>query len=204
MKALIARKLGMSSLINENGAVQAVTLLTVAENTITQVKTAEKDGYTSVQLGSEKTKKISKSIAGHLKPAKVAAKIIREFRLGEVAEDLSVGTKQTAEVFSVGDIVSVTANNKGKGFAGTIKRHNFNTGPKTHGGQSYRRPGSIGSMFPQKIFKGKKMAGRMGNVRTTTKNLKIALIDTEHQVIGVTGSVPGPKKGVVLLQGNES
>ena len=204
MKALIARKLGMSSLINENGAVQAVTLLTVAENTITQVKTAEKDGYTSVQLGSEKTKKINKSIAGHLKPAKVAVKTIREFRLGEVAEDLSVGTKQTAEVFSVGDIVSVTANNKGKGFAGTIKRHNFNTGPKTHGGQSYRRPGSIGSMFPQKIFKGKKMAGRMGNVRTTTKNLKIALIDTEHQVIGVTGSVPGPKKGVVLLQGNES
>src|SRR3990167_7754532 len=194
----------MTSLINEKGAVQAVTLLTVAENTVTQVKTAEKDGYASVQLGSEKTKKINKSIAGHLKPAKVAVKIIREFRLGEVAEDLSVGTKQTAEVFSVGDIVSVTANNKGKGFAGTIKRHNFNTGPKTHGGQSYRRPGSIGSMFPQKIFKGKKMAGRMGNARTTVKNLKVALVDAENQVIGVAGAVPGPNKGIIIIRGGKS
>ncbi len=204
MKALIARKLGMTSLINENGTLQAVTLLAIGENTVTQIKNNEKDGYTAIQVGAEKIKKANKSIVGHLKPAKVTVKMIREFRTPDLAEDLSVGTKIDAEVFSVGDNVMVTANNKGKGFAGTIKRHNFNTGPKTHGGQSYRRPGSIGSMFPQKIFKGKKMAGRMGNARTTVKNLKIALVDSEHQVIGVTGAVPGPRKGIVLLKGENS
>ncbi len=201
MKALIAQKLGMTSLINENGTAQAVTLLAIGDNTVVQVKTIEKDGYTAIQVGANKVKKNSKPLSGHLKPAKVNVGIMREFRADEIPEDLSVGTKLTPEVFSVGDVVSVTANNKGKGFAGTIKRHNFNTGPKTHGGQSYRRPGSIGSMYPQKIFKGKKMAGRMGNVRTTTKNLKIALVDNENQVIGVTGAVPGPRKGTVLVKG---
>lgn len=200
MKALIARKLGMTSIIDDKGAALAVTLLGVGENTVTQIKTDEQDGYSAVQVGSGNSKKISKSIAGHLKPAKVTSKIIREFRDYE-SEDLSVGTKLTAEVFSVGDEVDITANSKGKGFAGTIKRHNFNTGPKTHGGQSYRRPGSIGSMYPQKIFKGKKMAGRMGNKRTTVKNLQVALVDMENQVIGVTGAVPGPRKGIVLMKG---
>ena len=203
MKALIARKLGMTSIVNDKGAVEAVTVLGIGENTITQIKTVEKDGYDALQVGTESYKKLNKAAAGHLKPAKVTAKIIREFRV-DTPEDLSVGSKQTAEVFSVGDAVSVIANSKGKGFAGTIKRHNFNTGPKTHGGQSYRRPGSIGSMFPQKIFKGKKMAGRMGNARTTVKNLKIAFVDTENQVIGVAGAVPGPNKGIVMIRGGKS
>lgn len=202
MKALIARKLGMTSIINEKGAAVAVTLLRVDDNIVTQVKTDEKDGYNAIQMGAEEVKKASKSVMGHLKPAKVTVKIIREFRTDSAEEDLSVGTKQTAEVFSIGDDVTVVANSKGKGFAGTIKRHNFNTGPKTHGGQSYRRPGSIGSMFPQKIFKGKKMAGRMGNARTTVKNLKIAMIDMDNQVIAVTGAVPGPQKGIVLVKGS--
>ena len=151
MKALIARKLGMTSLINENGMMQAVTLLLIPENTVTQLKNIDIDGYTAVQVGAENTKKANKSIVGHLKPAKVTVKIIREFR--EIAaEDLSVGSKQNAEVFSVGDEVSVTANSKGKGFAGTIKRHNFHRGPKTHGGQSYRRTGPIGSRFSTQNF----------------------------------------------------
>ncbi len=110
----------------------------------------------------------------------------------------------SAEVFSVGDIVKVTGTSKGKGWAGTIKRHNFHRGRKTHGGGSYRRPGSIGSMYPQKIFKGKKMAGQMGHEQVSVKNLKIALVDTELNVIGVKGAVPGPRKGIVLIQGAAS
>ena len=105
------------------------------------------------------------------------------------------------DVFSVGDSVNVTGISKGKGWAGTIKRHNFHRGRKTHGGRSYRRPGSIGSMYPQKIFKGKKMAGQMGHERTTTRNLKVALVDTELGVIGIKGAIPGPRKGIVLVKG---
>ena len=114
---------------------------------------------------------------------------------------MTVGQKLSADIFVVGDLVDVTGVSKGKGFAGTIKRHNFHRGRKTHGGRSYRRPGSIGSMYPQKIFKGKKMAGQMGSERVTTKNIKVAMVDTEHNIIGVIGSVPGPSKGIVMLKG---
>lgn len=125
---------------------------------------------------------------------------MREFRTPELPEGTKVGDKLSADVFNVGDVVDVTGTSKGKGFAGTIKRHNFQRGRKTHGGRSYRRPGSIGSMYPQHIFKGKKMAGHMGVDKVTTKRLKVALVDMELGVIGVTGAVPGPRKGVVLLR----
>ncbi len=200
MKALIARKVGMTNTISEDGAFVPVTLLSAGENTITQVKDNEKDGYTALQLGAEKAKKLGKSLAGHVKSSKVMPALIREFRVDEIEEGMSVGEKISADVFSVGDVVDVTGTSKGKGWAGTIKRHNFHRGRKTHGGRSYRRPGSIGSMYPQKIFKGKKMAGQMGNERVTVKNLKIAIVDTELGVIGVTGAVPGPKKGIVLVK----
>jgi large subunit ribosomal protein L3 len=201
MKALIARKIGMTSAINQDGAMAAITLLSAAPNVITQVKSEEKDGYTSIQLGAEESKKLSKSLAGHLKSAKVMPKIIREFRVPEITEDMKVGEKICADFFNVGDVVQVSGISKGKGWAGTIKRHNFSRGRKTHGGRSYRRPGSIGSMYPQKIFKGKKMAGRMGHDKVTVKNLKVAMVDVEHNVIGVTGAVPGPRKGIVLIKG---
>ncbi len=204
MKALIAKKVGMTSIINDNGAVEAVTLLTAEPCIITQVKTDETDGYTAIQVGSGTAKKLGKAQIGHAKQAKIAPAIVREFRVNELTEDLKVGETLTTEVFSVNDRVSVVGVSKGKGFAGTIKRHNFHRGRKTHGGRSYRRPGSIGSMYPQKIFKGKKMAGHMGHVRVTTKNLKIALVDAEHNVIGVQGSVPGPRKGTILIRGAES
>lgn len=200
MKALVARKVGMTSIIAEDGAVQAVTLLSVAPNVVTQIKTAETDGYISVQVGTEETKKLNKSILGHVKASKVMPKIIREFRVPEITEELKVGEKFSADVFNVGDVVNVTSTSKGKGFAGTIKRHNFHRGRKTHGGRSYRRPGSIGSMYPQRIFKGKKMAGQMGNQQTTVRNLKIALVDTEQNVVGLLGAVPGARKSVVLLK----
>lgn len=201
MKALITRKVGMTSTISEDGVVQAVTLLSVADHTVLHHKTHDKDGYTAVQLGAETAKKLSKSVAGHVKNAKVMPKIIREIRMNEIPEELTVGSKISADVFSVGDDVQVTGLTKGKGWAGTIRRHNFHRGRKTHGGGSYRRPGSIGSMYPQRIFKGTRMAGHLGHEQITVKGLKVALIDTELGVIGVTGAVPGPKKGILILKG---
>lgn len=215
MKAFITRKVGMTSIVTDDGAVVAVTLLSASPNTVTQVKTLEKDGYSAVQMGAENAKKHGKAMTGHLKAAEaknkdVQSNIIREFRLDlqtgeELPEDLSVGAELTAEVFSVGDTVQVTGTSKGKGFAGTIKRHNFHRQRKTHGGKgNTRKPGSIGSMYPQHIFKGTRMAGRYGAARVTVKNLKVALVDPELKVIGVTGAVPGPRKGIVLIEGAEA
>jgi large subunit ribosomal protein L3 len=190
----------MSSIIRDDGAVIAVTLLSASPNVITQIKTEETDGYTAVQVGAEESKKVGKAQAGHFKKANMLPKIIREFRIAELDENLKVGEKINADLFNVGDVVDVTGTSKGKGWAGTIKRHNFHRGRKTHGGRSYRRPGSIGSMYPQRIFPGKKMAGHMGHEQVTTKKLKVALVDTDLGVIGVTGSVPGPRKGIIVLK----
>ena len=200
MKALVTRKIGMTSAINDNGAAIAVTLLSATPNTVTQTKSTEDDGYSAVQVGFESSKQLRKAQVGHAKAAKVTPKIMREFRITQLPEDLKVGDQISADLFSVGDKVDVTGVSKGKGFAGVIKRHNFQRGRKTHGGRSYRRPGSIGSMYPQRIFPGKKMAGHMGAEKVTTKRLTVALVDPELNVIGVAGSVPGPKKGVVLLR----
>jgi large subunit ribosomal protein L3 len=201
MKALITRKVGMTSTIAEDGAVQAVTLLSASPCVITQVKTDETDGYTAVQLGTEEAKKLGKAQTGHFQAAKIMPKLVREFRIAELNEETKVGETINADVFNVGDTIDVTGTSKGKGFAGTIKRHNFHRQRKTHGGKgNTRKPGSIGSMYPQHIFKGKKMAGQMGAEQVTVKNLKVALVDTELGVIGVTGAVPGPRKGIVLIK----
>lgn len=202
MKALITKKLGMTNVINENGELLAVTLLSVEPNTVTQVKDIEKDGYTAIQVGAGLVKKVGKTLAGHLKVSKAMPSTIREFRIKELPEELSVGTEIKADVFSVGDDVDVTGTSKGKGWAGTIKRHNFHRQRKTHGGKgNTRKVGSIGSMYPQKIFKGKKMAGQLGASKVTVKNLKVALVDTEHNVIGISGAVPGPRKSIVIVKG---
>lgn len=202
MKAFIARKVGMTSAVNDNGALQAITLLAASPNTVTQIKNEETDGYMAVQMGTGESKKVAKPQKGHLKLAKIQPKVIREFRITEQPEDLSVGSQLAADVFSVGDSVHVTATSKGKGWTSTIKRHNFHRGRKSHGGKGHtRQPGSIGSMYPQKIFKGKKMAGRSGAEQVTVRNLKVALVDLELGVIGVTGAVPGPRKGIVLVRG---
>ncbi len=192
----------MASVIGEDGALTAITVLSAPSNTIIQIKSKEKDGYEALQLGAEDGKNLGKAILGHLKPSKAQAKIIREFRITpEEVEGLSVGSKVEADIFEVGDQVKVTGTSKGKGWAGTIKRHNFKRGRKTHGGRSYRRPGSIGSMYPQKVIKGKRMAGQMGGERVTVKNLKIALVDKDNGVIGIAGAVPGPRKSIVLVRG---
>ncbi len=209
MKALITRKVGMSSTISEDGTVTAVTLLSASPCVITQLKSEEVDGYTAVQVGFEGQKRVAKPQQNHFKKAgdDVSPKVVREFRVSpeDMPEDLTVGSTLTAEVFSVGDVVDVVGTSKGKGYAGTIKRHNFHRQRKTHGGKgNTRKVGSIGSMYPQHIFKGKKMAGRMGVERVTVKNLKIAIVDAEKGLIAVTGAVPGPRKGIVILKGVSS
>ena len=202
MKALITRKVGMTSTIAEDGVVQAITLLSVGEHTVLQHKTTETDGYTAVQVGTGVAKKLSKSLAGHVKAANVMPKLICEFRIDSIPEELNVGAKISADVFSIGDIVHVTGLTKGKGWAGTIRRHNFHRQRKTHGGKGdTRKPGSIGSMYPQHIFKGTRMAGQLGHEQITVRNLKVALVDTELGVIGVTGAIPGPRKAVIILKG---
>lgn len=203
MKALITRKVGMTSTIAEDGVLQAVTLLSAGPNVVTQLKTTEHDGYNAVQVGFEAAKEsnTNKAQQGHFKVAGMLPKIIREFRVPEITEDLKVGNQINAEVFSVGDTVDVTGTSKGKGWAGTIKRHNFHRQRKTHGGKgNTRKVGSIGSMYPQHIFKGKKMAGQMGHEQVTVKNLKVAYVDVENNIIGVSGAVPGPRKGIVVIK----
>lgn len=200
MKALITRKVGMTSTISDDGTVNAVTLLSASPCVVTQVKTDETDGYFAIQVGTEEAK-LGKAQAGHAKPAQVMPKIVREFRVDEITEDMKVGESLSTDVFSVGDVLDVTGTSKGKGWAGTIKRHNFHRQRKTHGGKgNTRKAGSIGSMYPQKIFKGKKMAGQMGAEQVTVKNLKVALVDNDLGVIGVVGAVPGPKKSIVIIK----
>lgn len=202
MKALITRKVGMTSIIADDGSLTPVTLLSASPCVVTQVKTAETDGYEAVQLGFEEAKKVGKAQAGHFKKAGITPKVVKEFRLEEADESIKPGDSLSADVFQVGDIVAVTGTSKGKGFTGNIKRHNFKRGRKTHGGKgNVRRPGSIGSMYPQKIFKGKRMAGHSGDEQVTVRNLKVALVDTESAVIGLVGAVPGPRKGIVIVKG---
>lgn len=203
MKALITRKVGMTSTIAEDGKVQAVTLLSASPCVVTQVKTLETDGYTAIQVGFEEAKEqnVNKAQQGHFKAAGASPKVVREFRVDVIPEGLKVGDTVNPEAFELGDVIDVTGDSKGKGFAGTIKRHNFHRGRKTHGGNgNVRKPGSIGSMYPQKVFKGKRMAGQMGDEQVTIKNLKIAFVDIELGVIGVTGAVPGPRKGIVIVK----
>lgn len=198
MKALIGRKLGMTQIFTENGTVKAVTLVEAGPCAVTDIRTSERDGYEAMQIGLGKTKKLNKAQAGHFKQSKQTPQVVREVRgnyEGAVGDNLDVS------LFEVGDGVTVSGVSKGKGFAGTIKRHNFSRGPMTHGSRNQRRPGSIGSMYPQKIFKGKKMAGRMGGDKVTTKGLAVEAIDTEANILAISGAVPGKRGDVVLIKG---
>ncbi|HEX6416259.1 MAG TPA: 50S ribosomal protein L3 [Candidatus Saccharimonadales bacterium] len=202
MKALLGTKIGMTQIISENGATIPVTLIQAGPVTVTQVKSVETDGYNAVQVAYGEGKNLSKAVAGHTQTAKVTPKHIREFRVEALPEDLKVGDVIDVTKFELGDVVDATGTSKGKGFAGTVKRHNFNTSKKTHGGNgNVRKPGSIGSMYPQKVFKGKRMAGRMGHDRVTVKNLEVAYVDAASNLIGLKGAVPGPKKGLIIIGG---
>ena len=202
MKALLGTKIGMTQLISEDGKAVPVTLIKAGPVTVTQVKTVDTDGYNAVQVGFELGKNLSKAVAGHLKAAEITPKYIREFRINDTSEELTVGSTFDVTEFELGDVVDATGTSKGKGFAGTIKRHNFERHKKSHGGKgNVRKPGSIGSMYPQKVFKGKRMAGRMGHDQVTVKNLVVSYIDVENNLIGLRGAVPGPKKGLIVIGG---
>ena len=201
MKALLGTKIGMTQIISEDGTTIPVTLIQAGPVTVTQVKSVETDGYNAVQVAYGVGKNLSKAVAGHVKPAGVTPKEIREFRVDELGE-IKVGDTWDVTEFELGDVIDATGTSKGKGFAGTIKRHNFKRHRKTHGGKgNTRKVGSIGSMYPQKIFKGKRMAGHMGAEQVTVKNLTVAYVSADDNLIGVKGAVPGPKKGLIVLGG---
>jgi len=202
VKTLLGTKIGMTQIISEDGRAIPVTLIQAGPVTVTQVKSVETDGYNAVQVGFDSGKNLSKAVAGHVKNADVTPKYIREFRVDTLPEDVTVGSTIDTSAFELGELIDVTGISKGKGFAGTIKRHNYNRQRKTHGGKgNTRKVGSIGSMYPQKVFKGKTMAGHMGHEQVTVKNLVVAYIDAENNLIGLKGAVPGPKKGLIVLGG---
>lgn len=219
-KAILATKIGMTQIFNEDGVLTPVTVLQAGPCVVTQVKTADNDGYEAIQVGfGEKKERITtkdvsgkkvirnphgagKAAVGHFKKAGTTPKqFVREFRVENASEYVAGESVIKADIFSEGDKIDVTAKSKGKGYAGAIKRHGLHTGPKTHGSKYHRHQGSNGcATDPGKVFKGKKMAGHMGAVRVTVQNLEIVKIDAENDVILVKGSVPGPKKSLVMIK----
>lgn len=204
MKFLLGRKIGMTRVYTEEGQICPVTVIQVGPCVVTQVKTTETDGYAALQVGFGMRKHATKAIAGHLAKAdqKSAAKIT-EYRVHDVAElaDLAPGKVLDVSVFELGDKVNVSALSKGKGFQGVIKRHGFAGGPETHGSSFHRAPGAIGGRWPQRVVKGKRMAGQMGHTRVTVKGLSIIKIDAENSLLAVSGAIPGPRRGIVEIRG---
>ncbi|HAL62711.1 MAG TPA: 50S ribosomal protein L3 [Chloroflexi bacterium] len=200
MDAILGKKVGMTQIFDERGEMVPVTLVEVGPCYITQVKTEEKDGYTALQMGFGETKRLNKPQRGHLKELP-PLRYLREVRVEDV-QGCQVGQKFDASLFSVGDLVDVTGISKGKGFAGVMKRHGFRGGPATHGqSDRARAPGSIGATTtPGRVFKGMRMAGRMGNERVTVQNLKVVLVDPERNLLGVRGSIPGNRGGLVMVR----
>lgn len=204
MKALLGKKIGMTQILQDDGVLIPVTLVQAGPCIVTQVKTNEVDGYCAVQLALGGGKNISKSVKAHVAKVdkELSPRFIKEFRVSEISEEHKVGSSFDVTSFEVGDKVKVTGKSKGKGFAGTVKRHNFKTSAESHGGNGVvRKPGSIGSMYPQKVFKGKKMAGQMGAEQVTVSGLRVAYIDIENNLIGFKGAIPGPKKSLVSVVG---
>jgi len=202
MAAILAKKLGMTQVFQEDGSVARVTVLEAGPCPVTAIRTIERDGYEAVQLayGASKEKHLSKAELGHLKKADAPPlRTLVEFR-GEVGE-LTLGAAVTVDVFEAGSRVKVAGVSKGKGFQGTIKRHNFSRGPASHGSHNVRAPGSIGaSATPSRVFKGIRGPGQMGNKRATQKGLEVVQIDTAQNLMLVRGSVPGPRGGIVEVR----
>jgi large subunit ribosomal protein L3 len=197
---LIGRKVGMTQVFQADGTMVAVSVVEVAPNTVTRLRTTERDGYSAVQLGTDTKKKLSRPEAGQLKGLPSVA-TIREFRLGdlagyEVGQTISVG-----DLFAAGDLVDVSGVSKGKGFAGHVKRHHFSRGPKTHGSDHHREPGSIGpGTTPGRVYKGVRMAGHMGDARVTTKKVKVVQADADRNLLLVKGSLPGSRGSLILVE----
>jgi large subunit ribosomal protein L3 len=197
---LIGRKVGMTQVFAEDGTMVAVSVVAIEPNTVTKLRTTAQDGYTAVQVGTDVVKKLSKPEAGQLKDLpKVSS--IREFRVDSV-DDYSVGQViGLGDLFAEGDLVDVTGISKGKGFAGVIKRHNFHRGPKTHGSDHHRAPGSIGpGTTPGRVYRGLKMSGHMGDERVTIKKVRVVRTDTDRNLLLVNGSLPGARGSLILVK----
>jgi large subunit ribosomal protein L3 len=203
---LVGRKVGMTRIFAEDGATIPVTVLDMSANRVSQVKTAETDGYTAVQVaaGVRKANRVTKAQAGHFAKAGVdAARVMREFPLSaEALASLNVGDAISVEIFQVGQLVDVTGTSKGKGFSGAIKRHNFSSNRASHGNSvSHNSAGSIGqAQDPGRVFTGKRMAGQYGNVKSTIQCLEVVRVDVERQLLLVKGAVPGAKNGDVVVR----
>lgn len=204
VKALLGRKLGMTQTWDENGNLIPLTVVQVDKNVVTQIRTEDADGYSAIQVGFEDLdpRRVTKPLAGHFEKAGVSPKRhVAEYRTSDAA-DYTLGQELTAAVFETGQKVDVSGNTKGKGFAGVMKRHGFAGGPASHGAHKiHRKPGSIGgASTPGRVFKGQRMAGRMGNVRSTVTNLTVQGVDEEKGLILLKGAVPGPKNSVVMVR----
>ena len=202
MKGSLGRKVGMTEVFSTDGKLIPVTVIEVEPNVVTQVKTVEKDGYDAIQLGAfdKKTKSSNKPEMGHVKKANTQPKrFLKEIR-GIDTSSYTLGQVISADVFKSGDTVDVTGTSKGKGFQGVIKRWNQSRGPETHGSTYHRRVGSMGTMRPMRVLKGKKLPGHMGNEQVTIQNLMIVDVDTENKYILVSGNVPGAKNTFVFIR----
>ena len=203
MKVILGKKVGMTQVFNEDGEAVPVTVIEAGPCYVTQVKTPERDGYTAVQLGFDEVKpqRLSSGERGHLERNDLPPlRHLREIRVREL--DVEEGQRILADVFEVGDWVDIVGNSKGRGFAGVVKRHGFRGGPKTHGQSDRQRaPGSIGACAtPGRVWKGLRMAGRMGNKRITASSQRVELVDPERNLLAVRGSVPGANGGLVLIK----
>lgn len=204
MKGLIGKKVGMTQIFDESGAVQPVTLIEAGPCYVTQIRKEARDGYSAIQLGfgEAKPRRLTGGQLGHLKRSKLPPlRYLREFRVRE-AGSLKDGDKITVEAFAVGDRVDVVGTSKGRGFQGGVKRYGFRGGPKTHGQSDRQRaPGSHGATStPGRVFKGSRGPGHMGNERVTSQNLRVEFVDLERNLLGVKGSVPGPRGGLVVVK----
>ena len=202
MKGILGRKIGMTQVFTESGKLIPVTVVEVTPNVVTQIKTKENDGYEAIQLAfdTKREKLATKASAGITSKAKTTPKrFFREIK-GVDINDYTLGQEVTVELFEPGEIIDVTGTTKGKGFQGVIKRHGQSRGPMGHGSHYHRRPGSKGTMRPMRVFKGKALPGHMGTLTVTIQNLMVVDVDKENNVILVSGNVPGPKKGLVIIK----
>ncbi len=205
MKGIIGKKVGMTQIFDSSGNVIPVTVIEAGPCYVTQVRSAERDGYIAIQLGFSETKpqRLTQGQLGHLRRNNLPAlRYLREFRVKSGDIDVAEGEQIKADVFTVGERVDVIGTSKGRGFAGTIKRHHFNRQPKTHGSSDrVRAPGSVGAgTSPGRVIKGLRMSGHMGDDRVTTENLEVVVVDAERNLIAVRGSIPGAKGGIVMLK----
>ena len=202
MKGILGRKIGMTQVFTESGKLIPVTVVEVEPNIVTQIKTKANDGYEAIQLGfdTKREKLATKASAGHAAKASTTPKrFYREIK-GVDVNEYSLGQEVKVDIFEPGEIIDVTGTTKGKGFQGVIKRHGQSRGPMGHGSHYHRRPGSMGTMRPMRVFKGKKLPGHMGTLTVTIQNLVVVDVDLENNVILVKGNIPGPKKGLVIIK----